>query len=101
MLTPKVRYFEKLLCGSFFLLTEFLSEICLEEIAEEIFFHISDTKWRDLQFNVDSERRIVWETFSWQFFFLLSKFLPEICLEEIAERNIFSYLGYEVAGPTV
>ena len=38
-------------------------------------------KWRNLQFKVDSERQIFWET-SWQFY-LLSEFLAEICWEEI------------------
>ena len=58
-------------------------------------------KWRDLQFNVDSERQIFWETFSWQVY-LLSAFLPDICWKEIAkEIFFFSYfvlmsdLGYE------
>ena len=55
---------------------------------------------RDLQFNVDSERQIFWETFSWQFY-LLSEFLPEICWEEVAEEIFFfisflmTDLGYE------
>ena len=35
-------------------------------------------EWRDLQFNVDSERQI----FSWQFY-LLSEFLPEIAAEKL------------------
>ena len=33
------------------------------------FIHV----WRDLQFNVDSERQIIYDRF------LLSEFLPEIC----------------------
>ena len=47
-------------------------------------------KWRDLQFKVDSERQIFWETFSWQFY-LLSEFFPEICWEEIAEEILFVF----------
>ena len=39
-------------------------------------------KWWDLQFKVDSERQI---------FNLLSKFLPEICWEEIAEEILFVF----------
>ena len=35
-------------------------------------------KWRDQQFNVDSERQIFLRNFSWQFY-LLTEFLPEIC----------------------
>ena len=30
---------------------------------------------RDLQFNVDSERQIFWETFSWQFYLLSRTFI--------------------------
>ena len=45
-------------------------------------------KWRDLQFKVDSERQIFWETFHGSFN-LLSEFLPEICWEEIAEEILF------------
>ena len=37
--------------------------------------------WWDLQSNVDSERQIFWETFSFQVY-LLSEFLPEICWKE-------------------
>ena len=37
-------------------------------------------KWQDLQFKIDSERQIFFlRNFSWQFFNLLSEFLPEIC----------------------
>ena len=35
-----------------------------------------------------------WETFSWQIYFLLSEFLPEICWEEGAEE-IFSYFPFD------
>ena len=35
-------------------------------------------KWWDLQFKVDSERQIFWETFHGNFY-LLSEFLTEIC----------------------
>ena len=39
-------------------------------------------KWRgDLQFKVQSEQQIFWETFSWQVY-LLSEFLPENCWED-------------------
>ena len=47
-------------------------------------------KWRDLQFNVDSERQIFWETFHGNFY-LLSEFFPEICWEEIAEEILFVF----------
>ena len=50
--------------------------------------------WRDLQFKTD-----FWEIFSWQVY-LFAEFLPEICWEEIAEKNIcylvlMPALGYE------
>ena len=45
-------------------------------------------KWRDLEFKVDSERQIFLRNFSCQFL-LLSKFLPEIWWEEIAEEIFF------------
>ena len=47
-------------------------------------------KWRDLQFKVDSERQIFWETFHGNFF-LLSEFFPEICWEEIVEEILFVF----------
>ena len=47
-------------------------------------------KWRDLQFKIDSERKIFWETFLWQFY-LLSEFLPEICWEQIAQEILFVF----------
>ena len=47
-------------------------------------------KWRDLQFKVDSESQIIWETFHSKFY-LLSEFLPEICWEEIAEKILFVF----------
>ena len=47
-------------------------------------------QWRDLQFKVDSERQIFWETFH-RNFYLLSEFLPEICWEEIAEEILFIF----------
>ena len=46
-------------------------------------------KWRNLQFKVDSERQIFWETFNGSFN-LLSEFLPEICWEDVTEE-IFSF----------
>ena len=45
-------------------------------------------KWRDLQFKVDSEWQIFWETFHGNFY-LLSEFLPKICWEEIAVEILF------------
>ena len=48
-------------------------------------------KWRDLQFKVDSERQIFWETFHGSFN-LLSEFLPEICWEEISVEILFIFL---------
>ena len=42
-----------------------------------------------LQFNIDSERQIFRETFSWQVYLLL-EFLPEICWEEIS-KEIFAF----------
>ena len=48
-------------------------------------------EWRDLQFKVDSERQIFWETFSCQFFYLFSEFLPEIFWEIFAE-GIFDHM---------
>ena len=47
-------------------------------------------KWRNLQFKVDSERQIFWETFH-ENFILLSEFLPEICWEEITEEILFVF----------
>ena len=47
-------------------------------------------KWRDLQFKVDSERRIFWETFHGNFYFH-SELLPDICWEEIAEEIHFVF----------
>ena len=47
-------------------------------------------KWQDKQFKVDSERQIFVRNFSLQFY-LLSEFLPEICLEEIAEEILFVF----------
>ena len=47
-------------------------------------------KWRDLQFKVDSERQIFWETFHGNFI-LRSEFLPEIGWEEIAEEIPFVF----------
>ena len=47
-------------------------------------------KWRDLLFKVDYERQIFWETFHGSFN-SLSKFLPEICWEEIAEEILFVF----------
>ena len=43
-----------------------------------------------LQFKVDSERQIFWETFHGNFN-LLSEILPEICWEEIAEEILFVF----------
>ena len=43
-------------------------------------------EWRDLQFKVDSERRIL-RNFSWQFYLLSD----EICCEEIAEEIHFVF----------
>ena len=48
-------------------------------------------KWRDLQFKVESERQIFWETFHGNFIFIYSEFLPEICWEEIAEKIFFVF----------
>ena len=48
-------------------------------------------EWQDLQFKVDSERQISLRNFSWQFFNLLSEFLPETCSEEIAEEILFVF----------
>ena len=47
-------------------------------------------KWQDLQFKVDTERQIFWETFHGNFYWL-SEFLPEICWEEIAEEILFVF----------
>ena len=63
-----------------------MSEICLDEVAEDILqpfrqdyaptSHITHVvrvnfihEWRNLQFQVDSERQTYWETFSWQVYF--------------------------------
>ena len=35
-------------------------------------------KWLDLQFKVDSERKIFWESFSWQFYFSLRVFAKNL-----------------------
>ena len=48
-------------------------------------------KWQDLQFKVDSEWQIFWETFHGSFFNLRSEFLPEICWKEIAEEILFVF----------
>ena len=63
--------------------------------------NIIHKRW-DLQFKVDSERQIFWETVL--LFYLLLVFLPEICWEEIAEEILLifcfwclawsSYLGF-------
>ena len=45
-------------------------------------------KWRELQFQIDSERQIFWEIFH-DNFYLLSEFLLEICWEEIAAELLF------------
>ena len=42
-------------------------------------------EWWYLQFNVGSERQLVWETFSWQVYFL-SEFLADICGKVITEE---------------
>ena len=47
-------------------------------------------KWRDLKFNVDSERQIFWETFHGNFYWF-SEFLPKICWEEIAKEILFVF----------
>ena len=43
------RFFEKLFMGIFYLLLEFLPEICWEEIAEEIFFVFCFDVWRGVR----------------------------------------------------
>ena len=47
-------------------------------------------EWWNLQFNIDSEWQILWETFHGSFY-LLSDFLLEICWEENAEEIIFVF----------
>ena len=54
-------------------------------------------KWRDLQFKVDSERQMFWETFHGNFY-LISEFLPEICWVEIAEDILFVFCFDEWPG---
>ena len=61
-----------------------------------VFFLILYVKWRDLQFKVDSERQIFWETFHCNFY-LLSEFLPVICWEEIV-AEIFFVFCFDVWG---
>ena len=56
----------------FYLLLAFLSVICWEEIAEEIFFHI---------FMASRLRMAI--------FYIFSLFLPEISWEEVAEETFF------------
>ena len=46
--------------------------------------------WLDLQFKVDSERQIFWETFNGNFIYF-SEFLPEICWKEIAEEILYIF----------
>ena len=46
-------------------------------------------EWRDLNFKVDSEQQIFWETFHGNFIY--SEFLPDICWEEIAEEMLFVF----------
>ena len=43
-----------------------------------------------LQFKVDFERQIFWETFHGNFY-ILSELLPEICWEKIAEEILFAF----------
>ena len=47
-------------------------------------------KWRNLQFKVDSERQIFWETFHSNFIYS-QEFLPEIRWEEIAEEILLVF----------
>ena len=53
-------------------------------------------KSRNLQFKVDSERQIFWETFHGNFY-LFPKVLPETFWEEIAKENIFRILFWCLA----
>ena len=53
-------------------------------------------EWLDLQFEADSERHTyIYETFLWQIY-LLTKFLSEICREEVTEEIISSYFRFDV-----
>ena len=51
-------------------------------------------EWWGIQFKVNSKRHIVLRNISWQILYLLSEFLPEICLEEVDKRNIFFHISY-------
>ena len=104
-LTPNDRFFEKLFMtifgidlklgptvfnktfhGSFNLLSEFLPEICWEEIAEEILFVFCFNLWSvGPSLKSIKNDRFFWQTFQGSFNLLL-EVLPEIWSEEIAEE---------------
>ena len=48
-------------------------------------------EWQDLQFNIDSERQIYWEAFSWQVFFTLKVFATNL-LRGNRRRSIFFFI---------
>ena len=53
-------------------------------------------KWRDLQFNVDSERKIFWRKLSWQFYLILWVFVRNL-LGGNRRRNTFRILFWCLA----
>ena len=53
-------------------------------------------KWRDLQFKVDSERQIFWQTSSWQFYFNAQSFCQKSAERGNRRRNIlFSIFRFD------
>ena len=46
-------------------------------------------EWRDLQFNVDSERQIFWEKFSWQVYVLYC-----FCQKSAERKSLKKYFSY-------
>ena len=54
-------------------------------------------KWRDLQFKIDSERKIFLRNFSWQFLFTLRVFARNLLLRGNRRWNTFCILFWCVA----
>ena len=74
--------------------TTLQSDYCLASHTSHVACVNFIREFWDLQFKVDSGR----QTFSWQFY-LLSEFLPELCLEEIAEIIVFVFYSDIWDGP--
>ena len=52
-------------------------------------------EWRDLQFNVASERQIFGKFYHGRLVYLRSEFLPEICWEKKSPKKYFSYFIFD------